>query len=335
MSDELNSTRQVLLAKRPRGRGIAPGDLEIAETTCLEPDEGQVRVRVIYISIDPAIRLWMNEKPPVIQPVPLGHVVPSMGVGVVETSRDSSLPVGTLVHGFLGWQTRVTCKASDVSMLPPAPSLPLTAHLSLLGPIGLTAYFGLVDLARPRPQETLVVSGAAGAVGSLAAQIGKIQGCRVIGIAGGPEKCRYLVDELGLDGAIEDSVDRLRRLTGLTITTQLDAPTDTLDDQQRTVVLRVTQEALQNVRKHAEASMVVVSTALDDDDWSLEVRDDGRGFEVEAVAARSRRNFGLQFMHERAALIDARFDVRSRPDGGTVVRLAIPRGAQAGAKENG
>ena len=144
-----------------------------------------------------------------------------------------------------------------------------------------------------------------------------------------------LLDELGLDGAIEDSVDRLRRLTGLTITTQLDAPTDTLDDQQRTVVLRVTQEALQNVRKHAEASMVVVSTALDDDDWSLEVRDDGRGFEVEAVAARSRRNFGLQFMRDRAALIDARFDVRSRPDGGTVVRLAIPRGAQAGAKENG
>jgi len=101
------------------------------------------------------------------------------------------------------------------------------------------------------------------------------------------------------------------------------------------VGLRIPQEALQNVRKHAGASMVVVHTAVADDDWTLEVRDDGRGFDTGAVAARGRRNFGLQFMRERAELIGARFDVRSRPDGGTVVRLAIPRGARAGAKENG
>ncbi len=94
------------------------------------------------------------------------------------------------------------------------------------------------------------------------------------------------------------------------------------------------QEALQNVRKHAAASTVVVSTDLADDAWILEVRDDGRGFDVGAVAARGRRNFGLQFMRERAELIGARFDVRSRPDGGTVVRLAIPTGARTGAKEN-
>ncbi len=143
-----------------------------------------------------------------------------------------------------------------------------------------------------------------------------------------------LLDELGLDGAIEETASRLRS-PGVTITSQLEAPADQLDDRQRTVVLRVTQEALQNVRKHAEASMVVVSTAMVDDDWTLEVRDNGRGFDIGAVAARGPRNFGLQFMRERAELIGARFDVRSRPDGGTVVRLAIPRGARAGVKENG
>ncbi len=110
---------------------------------------------------------------------------------------------------------------------------------------------------------------------------------------------------------------------------------DNLDDDQQTVALRVTQEALQNVRKHAAASTVVVSTDVADDAWTLEIRDDGRGFDVGAVAARGRRNFGMQFMRERAELIDARFDVRSRPDGGTVVRLAIPTGARTGVKENG
>ena len=144
-----------------------------------------------------------------------------------------------------------------------------------------------------------------------------------------------LLDELGLDGAIEEAAGDLRTTTGLTVTTDLAAPNDALGDHQQTVALRVTQEALQNVRKHAAASTVVVSTDVADDAWTLEIRDDGRGFDVGAVAARGRRNFGLQFMRERAELIDARFDVRSRPDGGTVVRLAIPTGARTGAKENG
>ncbi len=144
-----------------------------------------------------------------------------------------------------------------------------------------------------------------------------------------------LLDELGLGGAIEEAAGDLRATTGLTVTTDLRAPNDSLGDHQQTVALRVTQEALQNVRKHAAASTVVVSTDVADDAWTLEIRDDGRGFDVGAVAARGRRNFGLQFMRERAELIDARFDVRSRPDGGTVVRLEIPTGARTGAKENG
>ena len=144
-----------------------------------------------------------------------------------------------------------------------------------------------------------------------------------------------LLDELGLAGAIEDSVEHLRAMTQLTITTDLAAPSDGLDDRARTVALRVAQEALQNIRKHAQASTVVVRAEQEDDDWVLEIRDDGRGFDVGAAAARGRRNFGLQFMRERAELIGARFDVRSRPDGGTVVRLAIPTGDRTGVKEDG
>ena len=137
-----------------------------------------------------------------------------------------------------------------------------------------------------------------------------------------------------LDAARPRGRDRGRRrphaaLTGLPIETDLAAPADRLDDAAQTVVLRIVQEALQNVRKHAAAQSSSSSPAgVTSDDWVLEIRDDGRGFDVGAVAARGRRNFGLQFMRERAELIGARFEVRSRPDGGTLVRLAIPTGTQ-------
>ena len=137
-----------------------------------------------------------------------------------------------------------------------------------------------------------------------------------------------VLDELGLDGAIADAVARTTALTGLAITSELQAPAQRLTEMQQTVVLRVVQEALQNVRKHGGASSVIVASVIEGDDWVLTVRDDGRGFDVGAVAARGRRNFGLQFMQERAELIGARFEVHSRPDGGTIVRLAIPVGAE-------
>ena len=140
-----------------------------------------------------------------------------------------------------------------------------------------------------------------------------------------------VLDELGLDGAIADAVGRLTAISGLAITSELEAPSDRLTATQQTVVLRVLQEALQNVRKHGSASSATVASAIDGGDWVLTVRDDGRGFDVGAVAARGRRNFGLQFMRERAELIGAQFEVHSRPDGGTLVRLAIP----VGAEENG
>ena len=143
-----------------------------------------------------------------------------------------------------------------------------------------------------------------------------------------------VLDELGLDGAIQDTIDRVRSVTGAAVTSQLEAPSEALTDAERTVVLRVAQESLQNVRKHAVASSITVSTALEPEAWVLQVADDGKGFDVGATAARGRRNFGLQFMRERADLIGARLDVRSRPGDGTVVRLAIPTRAQTGAKES-
>ncbi len=138
-----------------------------------------------------------------------------------------------------------------------------------------------------------------------------------------------LLDELGLDGSIMDTVESMAALTGATVETNLAAPADGLNPTQQTAVLRIVQEALQNVRKHAGSSRTVVSTRLDKSKWILEVSDDGRGFDVTAVAARGRRNFGLQFMRERAELIGAQLDVRSRPGGGTVVGLIIPLGEES------
>ena len=132
------------------------------------------------------------------------------------------------------------------------------------------------------------------------------------------------LEELGLNGSIHDVVEQMRTLTGLPIDASLKAESGALGGGAQTVVLRVVQEALQNVRKHAAASSASVATRIEGRDWVVEVRDDGRGFDPVAVAAHERRNYGLQFMRERAELIGARLDVRSRPDGGTVVRLAIP-----------
>jgi len=140
------------------------------------------------------------------------------------------------------------------------------------------------------------------------------------------------LDEMGVERTMEDAAEHLRDVPGLAVTTSLGAPADVLDDAQQAVVLRVLQEALQNVRKHAAATSASVVTRVEGGDWILEVLDDGRGFDVMAVAARRRTNFGIQFMRERAALVGARFDIRSRP-GGTVVRLVIPIRAK-GAEES-
>jgi len=133
-----------------------------------------------------------------------------------------------------------------------------------------------------------------------------------------------LLDQLGLEGAIRDTVEHIGALSGVAISCELSGSAERLGEAEQTVVLRVAQEALQNVRKHALASRARVSTWIDANNWILEIQDDGHGFDVGAIAARGRRNFGLEFMQERAGLIGARFEVRSKADDGTTVRLAIP-----------
>jgi NADPH-dependent curcumin reductase CurA len=167
-----------------------------------EPAEGQLLVRSLYLSLDPANRGWMM-MPTYIPAVPLGAPMWGFVLGAVERSAAPGFAVGDIVIGLGAWSTYCLIDAAGASRVPDLGGLPLYAAQSLFGLSGGTAYVGVVDIAKARPGETLVVSGAAGSVGSLVGQIAKIQGCAVIGIAGSPEKCAWLTGELGFDHAID------------------------------------------------------------------------------------------------------------------------------------
>jgi NADPH-dependent curcumin reductase CurA len=181
--------RQIRLAARPSGLP-KPTDWELTTEPLPEPDEGEFVVELSHLSIDPAMRGWMNAGTSYIDPVEVGDVMRAGAVGRVVESRHEGFSVGDHVSGAFVIKI-------DTSLAP------LETHLGALGMPGMTAYFGLLEVGRAREGDTVVVSGAAGAVGSVVGQIAKIKGCRVIGIAGGEEKCRWLVDELGFDAAID------------------------------------------------------------------------------------------------------------------------------------
>lgn len=143
-------------------------------------------------------------------PIELGDVMRSSGIGIVERSRNPKYPEGALVEGLLGWQRYLLTNGRGLFRIERIPGFPLSAYYGFLGHIGLTAYFGLLDIGNPQPGETIAVTAAAGAVGSLVGQIGKIKGCRVVGIAGSDEKCRWLTEELGFDGAINYKAESVR-----------------------------------------------------------------------------------------------------------------------------
>jgi len=168
------------------------------ETPALQ--DGQALVRTVYLSLDPTNRGWAAGDT-YLPAVPLEGVMRGIALGRVEESRAPGLAPGDVVQGLLGWQRYAVLPAPALTKLPPIP-LPLSAHFGLLGHIGITAWFGLLKVGQPKAGETLVVSAAAGAVGSLVGQIGKIQGMRVVGIAGSDEKCRWLTEELGFDAAV-------------------------------------------------------------------------------------------------------------------------------------
>jgi NADPH-dependent curcumin reductase CurA len=195
--------RRFILSSRPEGR-ITSETFKLVEEPAPEIQEGEALVRNEWISLDPTNRMWISDTPTYLPPVAIGEVMRAVGLGRVTASKHDAYREGQLVQGLVGWQEWTV--ASDA-----APLLPVTevegvspsAYLGALGMTGLTAWVGLEDIGRPQPGETLVVSAAAGAVGSVAGQIGKIKGARVVGIAGGPEKCALLTERLGFDAAVD------------------------------------------------------------------------------------------------------------------------------------
>lgn len=207
-------SRQVRLAARPVG---LPADSAWAFTSepVPEPGPGELVVRVAYVSLDPAMRGWMDDVRSYLPPVGLGDVMRAGGVGEVVASSHPTLAVGDWVTGAFGVQTYARSDGTGVVRVDPALA-PLPTYLGVLGAPGMTAYFGLLDVGRAVSGDTVVVSGAAGAVGTVVGQIAKILGCRVIGIAGGAEKTRWLTEELGFDAAVDyKSADVRKELRAL------------------------------------------------------------------------------------------------------------------------
>jgi len=193
------ANKQITLAARPKGMP-KESDFKLIESPVPEPEPGQILVRMLYISVDPYMRGRMNDAKSYSPPVQIGEVMGAGAVGEVSASKNVRFQVGDVVEGFFGWQQFAISDGEGVRKLDPALA-PVSTALSVLGMPGLTAYFGFLEIGKPRSGETVVVSGAAGAVGSLVGQIAKISGCRVIGIAGSDAKVAWLAGELGFDAA--------------------------------------------------------------------------------------------------------------------------------------
>lgn len=202
------STRHVWrLARRPAGT-IVTDDFEFGSEPIPELSDGQFLLRVRYLSLDPAQRIFIDDREQFMPPVELGAPMHGFVVGVVERSNKAGIAEGTVLSGVGEWADYIVSDGSGFTELPVFPGLSLAAAFGTFSLVGPTAYFGLLDIARPQPGETLVVSAAAGGVGQIVGQIGKLKGCRVIGIAGGSEKCAFVTEQLGFDACIDyKSVD--------------------------------------------------------------------------------------------------------------------------------
>lgn len=200
---------QVKLIKRPVGEPTNEC-WKIEENETPELNDGEVLLKTQYLSIDPAMRGWMNASRSYIKPVEIDAVMRALGVGEVIDSKDDKFKKGDFVTGNVGVQEYAALPAKDLVKVDPS-FVDLPVYLGTLGMSGMTAYFGLLDTGQPKEGETVVVSGAAGSVGSVVGQIAKIKGCRVVGIAGGKDKCDYVVNELGFDACVDYKEDGLRK----------------------------------------------------------------------------------------------------------------------------
>ncbi len=195
------TNHQVRLAARPAGLP-KPSDWQLTEEAVPEPKDGELLVQVQYISLDPAMRGWMNDAKSYIRPVAIGEIMRAGAGGKVIKSSHPKFKEGDLVTGGFGVQEYAISDGKGVNKVDTR-FVKMPTYLGTLGMPGMTAYFGLLDVGKPQPGQTVVVSGAAGAVGSVVGQIAKIKGCRAVGIAGGADKCKLLVEEFGFDAAID------------------------------------------------------------------------------------------------------------------------------------
>ncbi|HSM85786.1 MAG TPA: NADP-dependent oxidoreductase [Candidatus Limnocylindrales bacterium] len=200
---------QFRLAARPMGLP-KKSDWKYTQEPVPDPGPGQVVIKILYISLDPAMRGWMNEGRTYIEPVEIGAVMRAGALGRVIASQNPSYSVGDHVTGVLGVQEYAVSDGKGLNKVD-SRLAPLPVFMSVLGMTGMTAYFGLLEVGAPRSGDTVVVSGAAGATGMVAGQIAKIKGCRVVGIAGGAEKCAYIKDQLGFDAAIDYKAEDLKQ----------------------------------------------------------------------------------------------------------------------------
>ena len=192
---------QVRMKRHPQGM-VTPDDFDIAHADLPALKEGEALVRSQYLSLDPYMRPRMDPLRSYVEPLKIGELMPGAGVGEVIESRDPALPKGAIVAGPLGWQTHAVVNRTNARVLDPKMGPP-SAALSVLGMTGVTAHYGLLKLTNPQPGETVVVTAASGAVGSVVGQIARLKGCRVVGIAGGADKCRYVTEELGFDVCVD------------------------------------------------------------------------------------------------------------------------------------
>lgn len=202
------TSRQWLLNGHPRGRGIEDGDFRLVETEVADPGEGEVLLRTLYLGFDPAQKGWMENIADYVAPMAIGDVMRGSGICEVMASNHPKFAVGDLVFGSTGWTEYLVSDGKDLTKV--ETDLSPTSVLSILGTTGVTAWCGLFKVGKPVSGDTVLVSGAAGATGSIVGQLAKIAGCRVVGIAGGEDKCRWLVEEAGYDAAIDYKAGSVR-----------------------------------------------------------------------------------------------------------------------------
>ena len=245
----MNSNRQWVLSKRPAGM-VGRDNFTYQETAIPEPADNEVLIRNLYLSFDPTQRGWMEDRVSYLPPVGLGEVMRAGSVGQVVESRHPQFSKGDLVQTTGGWQDFVLVDPGTSLMglnKIPAGVTP-TMPLSVLGITGLTAYWGLLDLGKPKAGDTVVVSGAAGATGSVAGQIARIKGCRVIGIAGGAEKCRWLKDVAGLHEVIDYKSENVNQRLGELCPNKIDVYFDNVGGE-------ILEAALNHLNMHARVVM--------------------------------------------------------------------------------